>query len=256
MSRLRRPVGTASQIATMNEPENNRAPDGLSTPRQVASELNNLIQIISGTSELIENIWEGTEGSEKYFAMLRDSIARAEQVTADLAAQSNGARHKVVLQADLQKRIAIGPRPDPIRKTSILVVDDEPMVLSLFRRVLVEAGYELTCAESGFECLDLFRRDSKGYDLVLLDLAMPFMDGEETFQRLRRISDTVAVVLTSGFCEEERLARMMKAGLSGYLRKPLRNQQILTLVSSIVTATPAVRSSKAGHGIGAAVQQA
>ena len=58
---------------------------------KVASELNNLIQIISGTSLLIENIWEGSPGSEKYFEMLRASIERAEQVTAQLVAQAGGA---------------------------------------------------------------------------------------------------------------------------------------------------------------------
>ena len=61
---------------------------------KVASELNNLIQIISGTSLLIENIWEGNPGSEKYFEMLRASIERAEQVTAQLVAQAGGATSK------------------------------------------------------------------------------------------------------------------------------------------------------------------
>ena len=73
----------------MNEQQKNRAPESVSEARRVASELNNLIQIISGTSELIENIWEGTEGSDKYFAMLRASILRAEQVTAQLVAQGD-----------------------------------------------------------------------------------------------------------------------------------------------------------------------
>ena len=66
----------------MNEQHENPAAGNTPITPRVASELNNLIQIISGTSELIENIWEGIEGSEKYFAMLRASILRAEQVTA------------------------------------------------------------------------------------------------------------------------------------------------------------------------------
>jgi len=239
----------------MNEPENNRAPDGLSTSHRVASELNNLIQIISGTSELIENIWEGTEGSEKYFAMLRASIARAEQVTAELVAQAKGARRKIMLPPSLQKGADPIPTADPVRRTSILVVDDEPMILSLFRQVLLEAGYKLTCAQSGFQCLDLFQRDPKAYDVVLLDLAMPLMDGEETFRRLRQISRTIAVVLTTGFCEEERLTRMMSVGLNGYLRKPLRHQEILTTLRSVIGTDSSAISFKSDHGIGPAVQQ-
>ena len=51
---------------------------------EIASELNNLLQIISGTSSLIENIWEGKPGADKYFEMLRASIARAADVAMDL----------------------------------------------------------------------------------------------------------------------------------------------------------------------------
>lgn len=240
----------------MNEQQKNRAPEDISEARRVASELNNLIQIISGTSELIENIWEGTEGSEKYFAMLRASIVRAEQMTAQLVRQAGGASGKIVLRPKLEKTADAAIAVHSLERPSILVVDDEQMVLSLFRRVLTKGGYELTCAQSGFECLDLFRRDPAAYDLVLLDLAMPFMDGEETFERLRRISATIDVVLTTGFCEQERLQRMIGAGLSGYLQKPLRNKEILDLVGSIIEGTRKARPINSADGIAAAVQKA
>jgi len=239
----------------MNEQQKNRAPEGVSEARRVASELNNLIQIISGTSELIENIWEGTEGSEKYFAMLRASIVRAEQVTAQLVAQAGGASGKIVLRPKVEKTADAATAVHSLQRPSILVVDDEQMVLSLFRRVLTEGGYELTCAQSGFECLDLFRRDPAAYDLVLLDLAMPFMDGEETFERLRRISATIDVVLTTGFCEQEQLQRMIGAGLSGYLQKPLRNNEILELVASVIQGARKTRAITSADGIAAAVQK-
>src|SRR6266567_2371664 len=154
---------------------------------KVASELNTLI----------ENIWEGRPGSEKYFEMLRASIERAEQVTAQLVAQAGGADRKRVLRPDLEQRFdeaLIAGAPNQ-RKHSILVVDDEPMALELLHGVLSDAGYEVSVAQSGFECLDLFRRDAHAYDLILTDLSMPLMDGEETFQRLRQMSPTVNVVL-------------------------------------------------------------
>src|SRR5881409_302434 len=108
---------------------------------KVASELNNLIQIISGTSLLIENIWEGSPGSEKYFEMLRASVERAEQVTAQLVAQAGGADRKRVLRPDLEQRFdeaLIAGAPNQ-RKHSILLVDDEPMALELLHGVLTEA---------------------------------------------------------------------------------------------------------------------
>src|SRR5947199_9910580 len=94
---------------------------------KVASELNNLIQIISGTSLLIENIWEGSPGSEKYFEMLRASIERAEQVTAQLVAQAGGATSKKMLPPELEQSLdeALIAGAPQVRKHSILVVDDE-----------------------------------------------------------------------------------------------------------------------------------
>src|SRR5438132_11371726 len=123
---------------------------------KVASELNNLIQIISGTSSLIENIWEGRPGSEKYFEMLRASIERAEQVTAQLVAQAGGTNRKRILSSDLEQRFdeALIAGAPTQRKHSILV-DDEPMALELLHGVLTDAGYAVSVAQSGFECLDL-----------------------------------------------------------------------------------------------------
>jgi CheY-like chemotaxis protein len=220
---------------------------------KVASELNNLIQIISGTSSLIENIWEGRPGSEKYFEMLRASIERAEQVTAQLVAQAGGTNRKRLLPSDLEQRFdeaLIAGDPNH-RKHSILVVDDEPMALELLHGVLTDAGYEVAVAQSGFESLDLFRRDTHAFDLILTDLSMPLMDGEETFERLRQMSPTVNVVLMAGFVDSGRLEKMMNNGLSGFVGKPFAPVEILAVVTSVISA--ADQSKDGTSGIAAAV---
>lgn len=204
---------------------------------KVVSELNNLIQIISGTSSLIENIWEGNPGSEKYFEMLRASIERAEQVTAQLVAQAGGATSKRMLPPELEQRFeeALIAGAPTERKHCILVVDDEPMALELLHGVLTGAGYEVAVAQSGFECLDVFRRDGPRYDLVLTDLSMPLMDGEETFQRLRQIAPSVKVVLMAGFVDSGRLEAMMSNGLSGFVGKPFAPVEVLAVVTSVLS---------------------
>jgi CheY-like chemotaxis protein len=204
---------------------------------KVASELNNLIQIISGTSSLIENIWEGSPGSEKYFEMLRASIERAAQVTAQLVAQAGGATSKRILPSELEQSFdetLLAGAPSA-RKHSILVVDDEPMALELLHSVLSDAGYEVVVAQSGFECLDLFRREGASYDLVLTDLLMPLMDGEETFERLRQIAPAAKVVLMAGFVDNSRLEKMMSNGLSGFVGKPFAPVEILAVVTSVLS---------------------
>src|SRR3989442_7253871 len=220
---------------------------------KVASELNNLIQIISGTSSLIENIWEGRPGSEKYFEMLRASIERAEQVTAQLVAQAGGTNRKRRLPSDLEQRFdeaLIAGAPNQ-RRHSILVVDDEPMALELLHGVLTDAGYEVAVDQSGFECLDLFRRDTHAFDLILTDLSMPLMDGEETFERLRPMSTTVNVVLMAGFVDSGRLGKMMNNGLSGFVGKPFAPVEILAVATSVISA--AEQSKEGTNGIAAAV---
>ena len=194
---------------------------------------------------MIENIWEGSPGSEKYFEMLRASIERAEQVTAQLVAQAGGATSKRMLPPGLEQSfdeaLIAGARNEC--KHSVLVVDDEPMALELLHGVLTDAGYEVAVAQSGFECLDLFRRDRPPYDLVLTDLSMPLMDGEETFERLRQIAPAAKVVLMAGFVDNNRLEKMMSNGLSGFVGKPFAPVEILAVVTSVLSGA---NRSKAG----------
>src|SRR5437899_10106087 len=148
---------------------------------KATSELNNLLQIISGTSAEIGNLWEGSEGSEQYLNMLRSSIDRAEAVAAQLAEQAGGTDQKVLMHPELTSFL----KPTKIRemtpaKSTVLVVHDEQMALVLIKRLLSESGYQVVTAQSGFEALDLFRRQPQAFQLVLLDLPLPFMHAAET----------------------------------------------------------------------------
>lgn len=202
---------------------------------KATSELNNLLQIISGTSAEIGNLWEGTEGSDQYLSMLRSSIQRAESVAAQLTEQAGGTDKKVLMHPELASFMKPNTISEmPRAKPTILVVDDESMALVLLKRLLGEAGYQVVTAQSGFEALDLFRRQPHGVQLVLLDLTMPFMDGEETFHRLREIRADIPVILCTGFIQRNRLDRLMKDGIAGFLRKPLAPDEIVEHVRTIL----------------------
>ena len=215
--------------------------------RQIAatSELNNMLEIIAGTSAALENIWDGNKDSEKYFEMLRASVDRAAKATAQLTVDAGGSDKKVLVHPELAGfiRQKSPTPPPPTRKRSILVVDDESMALVLAKRVLSEAGFEVTTAQSGFECLDLFRSRPAQFDLVLLDLTMPFMDGEETFSRLKNIRPDVVVLISAGFIAQERVERMIASGISGFLRKPHPPHE---LIANIQTILESVKMSRAG----------
>jgi CheY-like chemotaxis protein len=215
---------------------------------KASSELNNLLQIISGTSTELANLRECNDGSEQYLSMLRASIQRAEAVAGNLAEQAGNTPQKAAMNPQLSgflkpKKVA----EIPLAKPQILVVDDEEMSLILVKQLLTTAGYRVTTAQSGFECLDLFRRRPLAYQLVLLDLTMPFIDGEETFHRLREIRPDIPVMLCTGFIQNDRLERLMTAGLSGFLRKPFAPDEIASQVKAIMES---VKYSRASGSIG------
>ena len=131
------------------------------------------------------------------------------------------------------------------RPRRILVVDDEPAARILAQRLFAEAGFEVVTAQSGFDCLTEFRKQPYGFDLILLDLSMPFMDGEETFRRLRRMNPAVVVLLSTGFLgqAQNRIERMLAGGMAGVIRKPHRPDELLAQVNAILER---VKISRAG----------
>jgi DNA-binding response OmpR family regulator len=151
------------------------------------------------------------------------------------------------LSADSDASEASG-RAQSARPRRILVVDDEPAARVLANRVFSEAGYEVTAVQSGFECLERVRKQPHGFDLVLLDLSMPFMDGEETFKRLRSINPNVVALLSTGFLAQaqERIDRMLASGLAGSIRKPHRPDELLARVRAILEN---VKFSRAGCAV-------
>ncbi|MEP6685757.1 MAG: response regulator [Verrucomicrobiota bacterium] len=212
------------------------------------SELNNLLQIISNTSALIENIWDGNPGSEKYFAMLRASVERAEKITGDLVERSGGAASRVLVHPDLAAFTRPrNPSPPLSQRQCILVVDDEEPLLTLSKKIFSDAGFEVVTAQSGFECLDFFRRRPRAFSLILLDLTMPVMNGEETFTRARAISADVPIVVMTGFIDKEQLQRMLSAGLAGYLRKPVGPTEMVLYCKAILDSFHLSRTGGGTH---------
>ena len=181
------------------------------------------------------------QGADKYFEMLRSSIARAADVTMDLVQISGSMNGKIVLHPEFSRlKKAPASAPKSSTKQRIMVVDDEKMLLILTGELLREAGYEVVTAQSGFECLDLFRISPRKFDLVLLDLNMPLMDGEETFQRLRALRPDLKVMLCTGCVQQERLNHMLEAAfaVSSKSRSARRNTWPACATSSPARSSP------------------
>ena len=89
-------------------------------------------------------------------------------------------------------------------------------------------------ADNGQIAIDVFAKLAQEISLVLLDLTMPVMNGEQTFQRLHRIRPDVKVVLTSGYNEADAMRRFGGTGLAGFLQKPYNAAQLAQRVRSVL----------------------
>ena len=115
----------------------------------------------------------------------------------------------------------------------ILVVDDEQAVRKTVARMLELMGFTVLQATDGEEGIEIFRTRAEDVALVMLDLTMPKLDGEQTYAELRRIRADVRVVLMSGFNHQEAIARFPGKGLSSFLQKPFSMQTLRESVRSV-----------------------
>ena len=118
---------------------------------------------------------------------------------------------------------------------SILVVDDEEIVRKVARNSLERFGYAVMEATDGQKAVELFTEKHSQIVLVLLDLTMPTMGGEEALNRLRAIRGDVPVILSSGFSESEALRRFEGKGIAGFVQKPYKASYLAEKVKAALT---------------------
>jgi DNA-binding response OmpR family regulator len=111
---------------------------------------------------------------------------------------------------------------------SILVVDDDQELRENIREILDDAGFAVTMAASGEEALDCLERQP--FDVILLDLIMPGMDGKEVLPLIKRKSPSVRVIMITAFATIENAVSAMRKGADDYLTKPFKVDELLTAV--------------------------
>lgn len=122
--------------------------------------------------------------------------------------------------------------PAPEGHGTILVVDDEDTVRTAARNALEHFGYTVLLASNGREALDIAFRRVAAIDLVLLDVTMPEMDGEETLERLLALKPRLRVLLSSGFNEVEVVRRFSAKNPAGFIQKPYTAARLASAVKA------------------------
>ncbi len=118
-----------------------------------------------------------------------------------------------------------------MRKSKILVVEDEREIGLLLKKYLMVENYEVTCAEDGKKGLDFFGSDV--YDLVISDIMMPIMDGIELCKEIRKTSNVPIIFLTAKDDEVDKLIGLMQ-GADDYITKPFSIKEVVARVKAIL----------------------
>jgi two-component system, cell cycle sensor histidine kinase and response regulator CckA len=120
----------------------------------------------------------------------------------------------------------------------VLVVDDEEIVRNVAKAALQIQGYRVILACDGREAVEVFREMSDSISLVILDLTMPVMGGEEALRRMRDIRPDVTVMLSSGYTQTDAMRRFSDEGLAGFIQKPYTSARLRETVDAVVQKAP------------------
>ena len=154
---------------------------------------------------------ESEPGKGACFRVLFPAVAPAVQPAARKAAARNPAGGKPV----------------------VLVVDDEDVVRRVAKVALEMRGYTVLLAENGLEAVELVRRRGGELTLILLDMTMPVMSGEEAMDEIAGLAPGVPVIASSGYDEKEAVRRFANRPVSGFLQKPYTSRQLAEKVKAI-----------------------
>jgi two-component system cell cycle sensor histidine kinase/response regulator CckA len=117
---------------------------------------------------------------------------------------------------------------------TVLVVEDEEMLLESVIQVLEQKGYRVLTAKDGTEGLEVYSRHRDDIAVVLMDMGLPKLGGWEVFQKLKAVNPRVKVVLASGYIDPYIKSEMLKAGAKDFIPKPYIPEQILTRVRRVI----------------------
>lgn len=148
-----------------------------------------------------------------------------------------------VIRTTAEARTAMTPeRKNVTGKGTVLVVDDQAAVRDVARSALERYGYSVITAENGRDAVDLFRQIRGQVTLILLDLTMPVMNGEEALRHLRDIQPDIKVILSSGYSEMDAVRMFAGKNLAGFLQKPYTAKRLGEAVQNALQQQPGTQS--------------
>lgn len=117
---------------------------------------------------------------------------------------------------------------------TVLLVDDEEMIIDVGSQMLKHMGYEVLTAGDGKEALEVYQENRGVIDIVILDMIMPEMGGSQTYDGLKAIDPEVKVLLSSGYSRDGQAEEILKKGCRGFIQKPFDMKDISQRIAEIL----------------------
>ncbi|HVN72242.1 MAG TPA: PAS domain S-box protein [Desulfomonilia bacterium] len=146
--------------------------------------------------------------------------------------EGKGSTFTILLPISKQKDKALRSDFKPVQsaprhKARILMVDDEDMLRDIGKEMLNLLGHTVETASNGFECMEILKNDSKGFDLIILDMIMPGLDGYHTLMEMEKLHIEARVVISSGFSfEHEKQDFLSNRLIVARLNKPFNLNEL------------------------------
>jgi two-component system cell cycle sensor histidine kinase/response regulator CckA len=118
---------------------------------------------------------------------------------------------------------------------TVLLVDDEEIVVGVGKQMLERLGFSVLTAKNGQEALDIYLDNRDAVDLVLLDMIMPGLEAADVYDKLAAINPDIKVVLSSGYSLDQRAREILDRGCSGFIQKPFNMQVLQEKIGEVLT---------------------
>ena len=117
---------------------------------------------------------------------------------------------------------------------TVLLVDDEDVIIDVCQRLLENLGYKALIARSGKEAVKIYKKNKDKIDMVILDMIMPDMVGGETYDSLKEINPDIKVLLSSGYSINGEATEILERGCNGFIQKPYRSNELSQKIRKIL----------------------
>jgi two-component system, cell cycle sensor histidine kinase and response regulator CckA len=130
-----------------------------------------------------------------------------------------------------------------IGRGTILIVEDEQLMLRLVEKVLLQHGYQVLVASDGEEAIEVYRRHKLEIDVVLLDVGLPKLTGWDVLLKMKEENPDVRVVIATGFLEPKMKTEMFRVTVKHFLDKPYMLDEVVETLQSLIDAPVASSGS-------------